>query len=85
MNDLLILGQVPGTNIQITFLDWLLLCAVIYLIYRLYSRSRLKVANDQLNRLVTPLAERFSHSPSVALVRQAAHDSFQSLLDHLIG
>ncbi len=39
MQEMIILGQIPGTNIQITFYEWLVvvlsITATIYLTYRL--------------------------------------------------
>jgi hypothetical protein len=40
MEDLIMLGQIPGTSLHITFLGWLIAAALLSLIYALYHDFR---------------------------------------------
>lgn len=85
MNDFLVLGQLPGTNFQITFYDWLMLAGLTALVGQLAYRRGLKLNSAQvLGRPLSATKQYFGRTPLVGQLSHAAHDSFQSLVDHLI-
>ena len=64
MYSFLVLGIIPGTNIQITFTTWLQLCAVVVFVWLIRNRVMATYA-EQL--IVSQLGPRGIHATQVHL------------------
>ena len=85
LNELIFLGQVPGTNFQITFsdiVDMLMLATAAVLCYQIYRLekgafwSNFSIDNLQSQLFILP-AQATGHTSSALLANNAAHPSNQ--------
>jgi len=86
MYDLLVLGTLPGTNLQITFNDVLLFIGLTSLIYIYALRIGLTItAGQNFSQRLNSRVQGFVRKPKAYQLTQAASDRFQSVVDRLIG